>query len=163
MIKAVNYPNGLRTEYTYDNINRLTQLTNKLGGNVLSEFSYAYDKNSNIIAITANGQTTTYQYDPLNRLTGIKRPGGEEINYQYDSRGNRSKGSVTTIDPETFKAGEFAYNSWDELASFTSSGGSTTYSYDPEGLRTNKDSGATVTRYFCDDNGLVIAESDDGG
>ena len=163
MIKAVNYPNGLRTEYTYDNINRLTQLTNKLGGNVLSEFSYAYDKNSNIIAITSAGQTTTYQYDPLNRLTGIKRPNGEEINYQYDSRGNRSKGSVTTIDPETFKAGEFAYNSWDELASFTGSGGITTYSYDPEGLRTKKDSISSTTRYFCDDNGLVIAESNGGG
>ena len=162
MIKAVDYPNGLRTEYTYDNINRLTQLTNKLGANVLSEFSYTYDKNSNIIAITSAGQTTTYQYDPLNRLTGIKRPSGEEINYQYDSRGNRSKGSITTIDTANFKAGEFAYNSWDELDSFTGSG-STAYSYDPEGLRTKKDTGTTVTRYFCDNNGLVVAESDGTG
>ena len=162
MIKAVNYPNGLRTEYTYDNINRLTELTNKMGANILSEFSYAYDKNSNIIAVTANGQITTYQYDPLNRLTGIKRPGGEEINYQYDSRGNRSKGSITIIDTANFKAGEFAYNSWDELASFTGSG-STAYSYDPEGLRTEKDSGTSSTRYYCDDNGLVIAESDGTG
>ena len=70
---------------------------------------------------------------------------------------------MTTIDPEIFKAGEFAYNSWDELASFTSSGGSTTYSYDPEGLRTKKDSGVNTTRYFCDDNDLVIAESNGGG
>ena len=162
MIKAVNYPNGLRTEYTYDNINRLTELINKMGANILSEFSYAYDKNSNIIAITSAGQTTTYQYDPLNRLTGIKRPSREETNYQYDSRGNRSKGSVTTIDTANFKAGEFTYNSWDELDSFTGSG-STTYSYDPEGLRIKKDTGTAVTRYFCDNNGLVVAESDGTG
>lgn len=63
MIKAVNHPNGLRTEYVYDNMNRLTSLINKRGGATLSQFGYEYDGTSNIISVNASGQTITYQYD----------------------------------------------------------------------------------------------------
>ncbi len=160
MIKAVNYPNGLRTEYAYDNMNRLTSLVNKRGGATLSQFGYAYDGNSNIVSVNANGQTTTYQYDALNRLTGISRPGGETITYQYDSRGNRTE--LTGIDAgrDNFTPGRFTYNSWDEMSSFSpTEGGATTYQYDPEGVRTQKTTLQASIRYHCDDNGLVIAES----
>jgi len=160
MIKAVDYPNGLRTEYTYDNMNRLTTLINKLNRTPMSQFSYAYDGNSNIISVNENGQTTIYQYDALNRLIGINRPGGEVITYQYDSRGNRTQMLGTDIDIQNFKPGTFTYNSWDEMASFTPTGGNaSTYEYDPEGLRTKKTTSEGSIRYHCDDNGLVIAES----
>ncbi len=95
----------------------------------------------------------------MNRLTGIKRPDGEELKYLYDSRGNRIKGSVTTIDPATFIPGDFAYNNWDELEEFTTGENTYNYEYDAEGLRTKKAGPSTTTRYHCDDNGLVIAES----
>jgi RHS repeat-associated protein len=162
MIKAVNYPNGLKTEYTYDNMNRLTSLINKRNGTALSQFSYQYDGCSNIISVNENGQVTTYQYDALNRLTGISRPGGEIITYQYDSRGNRTQMTGTGIERKNFNPGEFTYNQWDEMNSFTPAGGdAANYEYDPEGLRTKKTVSQSVTRYHCDDNGLVIAESDE--
>lgn len=161
MIKAVDYPNGLRAEYTYDNMNRLLTLTNKLNGTSISQFSYQYDSNSNIISVNNNGQTTTYQYDELNRLTGISRPNSEIITYQYDSRGNRTEMNGTDIDPDNFIPGTFTYNIWDEMDSFTPTDGDTTsYEYDPEGLRTKKTTPSFTTRYHCDDKGLVIAESD---
>jgi len=66
----------------------------------------------------------------------------------------------TDIDIQNFKPGTFTYNSWDEMASFTPTGGNaSTYEYDPEGLRTKKTTSEGSIRYHCDDNGLVIAES----
>ncbi len=92
-------------------------------------------------------------------MTGINRPGGEVITYQYDSRGNRISTLGTDIDQENFIPGIFTYNSWDEMESFTA-GDTSTYEYDPEGLRTVKETSEENIRYHCDDNGLVIAESD---
>ncbi len=143
MVKAVNYPqlaNGtsIRAEYTYDNINRLKTMTNKLGSQVITQYSYGYDNNGNIIAITENGQTANYTYDALNRLTGIRRPNGEQINYQYDARGNRIIASVNDKSLDGFIPGEFDYNNWNQLAAFTTGGATYNYHYDPEGLRTQK-------------------------
>ncbi len=168
MVKAVNYPqlaNGtsIRAEYTYDNINRLTTMTNKLGSQVITQYSYNYDNNGNIIAITENGQTANYTYDALNRLTGIRRPSGEQITYQYDTRGNRVIASVNDKSLDGFISGEFDYNNWDQLAAFTTGGDTYNYHYDPEGLRTQKTTPAGTTRYHLDDSGMVIAESNDGG
>ncbi len=161
MIKAVNYPNGLRSEYNYDNMNRLVNVNNKLNGSPISQFAYAYDQNSNIISATADGQTTTYEYDELNRLTGIYRPGGEVIEYGYDSRGNRIQATVCEIDPSVFVPCSFDYNPWDEMSEYTVGQDIYSYEYDPEGIRSLKlTPDANSTRYHCDDNGLVITESD---
>ncbi len=66
----------------------------------------------------------------------------------------------TDIDIQNFEPGTFTYNSWDEMDSYTPIGGDTsTYEYDPEGLRTKKTTSEGSIRYHCDDNGLVIAES----
>ena len=160
MIKAVNYPNGLKTEYAYDNMNRLTSLVNKHSSVTLSQFDYEYDGNSNIISVNAEGDTTSYQYDALNRLTGIDRLGGETITYQYDSRGNRIEMTGNDAGRDNYTPGDFTYNPWDEMSSFTpAEGEATAYQYDPEGLRTQKATPEESIRYHCDDNGLVIAES----
>ncbi|WP_207650522.1 RHS repeat-associated core domain-containing protein, partial [Desulforamulus aeronauticus] len=168
MIKAVNYPqlaNGstIRTEYTYDNINRLKTMKNLVGGQIKTQYSYSYDNNSNITSITENGQTTNYTYDALNRLTGIQRPNGEQISYQYDSRGNRILTSANDKSLDGFIPGDFSYNNWDELATFTTGGKTYSYSYDPEGLRNKKVTPSGTTRYHYDNEGRVIAETNDSG
>ncbi|MDD2498277.1 MAG: hypothetical protein PHY90_09135 [Desulfitobacteriaceae bacterium] len=48
MLKAVNYPTtpggqAIRSEYTYDNINLLKTVINKVGSQVISQYSYGYD------------------------------------------------------------------------------------------------------------------------
>ena len=167
MVKAVNYPQltggtSIRTEYTYDNINRLKTLKNKLGSQTIDQYSYNYDNNSNITSVTENGQTTNYTYDALNRLIGIQRPGGEQISYQYDSRGNRIIVSVNDKSLDGFIPGDFSYNNWDELATFTTGGTTSNYYYDPEGLRTKKVTSSGTTRYYYDTEDRVITESSNG-
>lgn len=167
MVKAINYPatpggQAIRSEYTYDNINRLKTVINKVGSNIISQYSYGYDPNGNITSVTENGAITQYTYDDLNRLTGINRAGGEEISYEYDSRGNRTELVVSQAIIDNLTSGTFSYNSWDELAQFT---GAATYQYqyDPEGLRTKKESSGGTIRYHLDNSGRVIAESNAAG
>ena len=168
MIQAVNYPTltgggTLRTEMTYDNINRLKTLVNLKNGQVISQYAYTYDNNGNIVSVTENQtETTTYTYDALNRLTGITRPDGESIQYIYDSRGNRKQTSGVTLNEQEFIPADFVYNDWDELSAFTNTATSETYTYeyDAEGLRTKKISPTGTIRYHYDNNGRVIAESD---
>jgi YD repeat-containing protein len=158
MIKAVNYPDAsIRTEYTYDNINRLTALINKKGSEIVSSFSYEYDENGNITSVNENGSTTQYGYDALNRLSTITRPDGSELHYTYDSRGNRTS---VVVDISNVIPGAFAYNDWEELESFTANDNTYTYTYDAQGLRTKKTGPDGTTRYHCDSAGRVIAESD---
>ncbi|KAF1084282.1 tRNA nuclease WapA precursor [Sporotomaculum syntrophicum] len=168
MVKAVNYPQltggtSIRTEYTYDNSNRLKTMHNKLGGQTITQYSYNYDNNGNITSVTENGQTTSYIYDVLNRLTGVQRPGGEQLSYQYDSRGNRTTASPNDSGLDGFIPGDFSYSNWDQLATFTTGGQTSNYSYDPEGLRTKKVTPSGTTRYHYDNTGRVITESNAGG
>ncbi len=96
----------------------------------------------------------------LLQLTGINRPGGEEITYEYDSRGNRTQASAREIDTSNFVPSEYEYNEWDELSGIRINGSTYSFEYDPEELRTVKETPEESIRYHCDDNGLVIAESD---
>ena len=165
MLKAVNYPitpggQTIRSEYTYDNINRLETVINQVGSQIISQYSYGYDSNGNITSVTENSSTTEYQYDDVNRLEGTTRPNGEEITYHYDTRGNRTNHIVNTTIPYNTIADTYGYNNWDELSQFATGETTYQYQYDPEGLRTKKESTSGTVRYHLDNNGRVIAESD---
>lgn len=164
MIQSVTYPTTgggiLKTEYTYDNINRMKTMTNTLGGNVISSFAYDYDDNGNITSVTENGDVTNYQYDDLNRLQIIDIPGVQHIEYTYDTRGNRKTLSDTKFNNQDVIPGTFGYNSWDEMSSFTSGMNSYEYKYDTTGLRTQKIGPNGTTRYHLDSSGRIVAESD---
>jgi len=164
MVKAVNYPGGvIRAEYTYDNVNRLKTLTNKINGQVNTQYVYTYDNNGNITAVTENGQTTGYTYDNLNRLTGITRPNGQTVAYAYDTRGNRTQTTPQDSALDSVIPAEFTYDGFDRLSTFTAEGNTSTYRYDPEGLRSKKETASGTTRYHYDNAGRVVAESDTGG
>jgi RHS repeat-associated protein len=162
-IKKLTYPNGITTDYSYDNARRLIKIENKHGSTILSSFSYEYDKNGNITSVTdeVSSTTTSYEYDNINRLVRTIRPDASQINYSYDSRGNRIEMNGSTITHEDFKPGSFTYNEWGEAESYTTPEGATTsYEYDAEGLRTKKTTPDGATRYYCDNAGRVIAEAD---
>ncbi|RED54736.1 RHS repeat domain-containing protein [Cohnella lupini] len=163
MLKQITYPklqdgSYLTSEFVYDGVNRLQSVTNKKGIQVLSTYSYTYDENGNIDSQTNAGGTTTYTYDPLDRLSTVQYPGGSDVQYSYDLRGNRRTES-TDVSPLQYESLDYTYNVWDQLTSANKGGASTSFQYEPQGLRIKKASQTETVRYTYDNNGRVIAES----
>lgn len=163
-LKSVTYPklkdgSYLKTSYEFNDLNRLTKLTNTKGTEILSEYSYSYDNNGNITGITDASGTTTYIYDKLDRLTEIHRPDGKITKYTYDVRGNRS-----TVKDDTWsinlEATDYTYNEWDQLTQVQTGTNAAAFQYGPTGLRTKKSTPTETVCYHYNNNGEVIAESD---
>ena len=86
---ASNHSNGVLVAYAYDELNRLTTVTDsRLTGNQTT--TYTYDPASNVATVTApNGLQTTLSYDSLNRLTSLTTP-ISSYTYTLGSTGNRT-------------------------------------------------------------------------
>ena len=162
-VKKITYPKladgtYLTSEYVYDGVNRLMSVVNKKGSQVLSSYSYSYDPNGNIISQTNVTGTTNYTYDALDRLITIQYPNGANVQYSYDLRGNR-KTETTTNSLLSYDQVDYSYNVWDQLTSVNKGGATTSFQYEPQGLRIKKSSPTETVRYTYDNNGRVIAES----
>lgn len=91
-----SYSNGIESGYQYDQRQRLASLKSVLGGKVLQNLSYGYDRVSNITSITDGRSARTpedlsraFVYDDLYRLTLAKaQAAGWQESYQYNSIGN---------------------------------------------------------------------------
>ncbi|MBK8710648.1 MAG: hypothetical protein IPL97_02005 [Niastella sp.] len=69
-------PNGQTMNYTYDNINRITGISDITG----TIATIAYDKNNNVTAVTnGTGALTTATYDSLDRITKLLIPGIHQL------------------------------------------------------------------------------------
>lgn len=82
-----------RTDYAYDELNRLTNLdhTNVLD-EVLAFYDFDYDSASRITRIADIDGVTNYSYDDRSQLTGADRADGDsrgDESYDYDANGNR--------------------------------------------------------------------------
>ncbi|MGB2985952.1 MAG: putative Ig domain-containing protein, partial [Phycisphaerae bacterium] len=101
---SVTYPNGTVAEYTYDSLNRLTNLVNrKSDGEVISSYAYTLGPAGNRTRVVEHtGRTVDYEYDYLYRLIGesVDGPGdGQRITfYTYDAVGNRLHQATITDD-----------------------------------------------------------------
>jgi len=169
---TVTFPNGVVSEYFYNDVNQLEVLTTKdKDGVVLSSYTYGLDDTGRRDDITeANGRYTDYIYDNLYRLTdeivyGVQ--GGSEVynaNYIYDWVGNRTYETVDGVQTA------YAYDLNDRLESQggtvythddngntlteTIDSNVTTYVYDAKNKMTSVDKGGVVTGYSYDANGI---------
>ena len=76
---------GNRTEFTYDALNRQTQVKDALTGETVTK----YDKAGNVLEVTDPEQnTTSFTYDNRNRLTSETNELGDSRSFDYDSLGN---------------------------------------------------------------------------
>ena len=94
-LKRTVFGNGVVESRSYDKLNRLEFLENKLGDTVISSYDYSLDLVGNRRAVLENtGRLVEYDYDALYRLTEEKisnDPQGDNrtIGYRYDDVGNR--------------------------------------------------------------------------
>jgi len=129
--------------YTYDGLNRMTQLQEKLGGNVKHSTGYTYDANGNPLTQTHDATSATFTYDVRNLLSTVVNketandPNPKTTSYTYtpssqietETKGN---GNVVTS----------TYNLDDSVASTVekTKGGTLvaqhTLTYDPNGNQT---------------------------
>lgn len=81
-----------RTQFTYDSLNRLSNLSHRNAGNqLLNGFTYVYDADSRMTRITDIDGAVDYSYDKRNQLIGANYadPTNRDERYVYDSSGNR--------------------------------------------------------------------------
>ena len=124
-LSKVTYPNGMTTNFGYDDVGRLTSKSTKLSnGTVIASYSFELDNVGNIVSqtkqepyegINLTAEETAYSYNDGNRITQAG-----DISFTFDANGN------------TTKRGSEQYQ-WDKSDRLTKAG-STSITYDPLGL-----------------------------
>ncbi len=167
------------TAYTYDPLNRLTDIVNRDGNNaIVSSYHYQLRADGKRLSVTDGTGTTTYSYDDQVKLTLEAGPYAT-IAYAYDNVGNRltrmvtsaATGSGTTlvngvtntaydandrIIGHTYDANgsETTVNgqtaSYDFENHLVSLGSAANYVYDADGNRYSVASAGTTTSYVVD-------------
>ena len=152
-------------------------------------FGYTYDALGNIATYTApDGEVITYIYDEMGQLR--RAVGDQTYAYTYDSAGNiRSanghtyeyddaswKDLLTAFDGETITYDasgnplsyyngthwNFTWKNGRKLATASSAGGSLSFEYDSDGLRTKKTVSGGTTHYYFYAGGQLLRESYSG-
>ncbi len=95
------YPNGVTSAYTYDTLNRLTQMGASSNTAAISNYAYTLGLAGNRTSVAElSGRTVGYAYDALYRLTTETVSGDLHNNngvgsYTYDAVGNRKTLNTT--------------------------------------------------------------------
>ena len=135
---------GRFTDYTYDNLYRLTDEVVTEGGLEVYNANYIYDwvGNRKYETVT-DGSTvqTEYDYDLNDRL---KSQGGTV--YVHDDNGNTL---TETIDSNVTT---YVYDAKNKMTSVDKGGVVTGYSYDSNGIRTSKTEAGVTTQFVVDLN-----------
>ena len=157
---SLGYPNGVQTGYTYDSLNRLTQLstTHPASGVTIQGYAFTLGPAGNRTQIAeADGHVRSYTYDSLYRLTGDKVTLASlpqyEKTFTYDPVGNRLTQTTTGQGAGTVG---YAYDERDRLLTENA----TTHGYDANGNLVTKSGEATYTWDF--ENRLIEVAKADG-
>ena len=88
---SLNYPNGIKTNYSYDDADRVVTISTGTDADpaLIEKVDYAYDTNSNRTSRIDKAGTHNYIYDVTSQLTAVTYPDGETQNYTFDVVGNR--------------------------------------------------------------------------
>ncbi|WP_253938791.1 polymorphic toxin-type HINT domain-containing protein, partial [Hahella sp. HN01] len=134
--------NGRVLTYTYDALYRLTHdaISNPANGDYSAE--YRFDKVGNRIYSIIDGVHTAYSYDDNDRLT---QQGG--VTYAYDANGN-----TLTETEDGLVSARYTYSAKNKLLAVTKAGETTSFGYNPDGIRTRKAASGSTTDFIVDQN-----------
>jgi len=151
------YPNRTRTDRSYDTLDRLIRLENRLPDNsIMSGFSYTLGPIGNRLSVTEDsGRATSFSYDNLYRLvqeqTTETGKAERTTSYTYDRNGNR----ISKLDSAS-GATSYVYDPNDRL--LTENG--QPYTYDANGNELTRPDGARFVYDF--ENRLVRGDTPAG-
>ncbi len=148
LLKSRIYANGVRTEYNYDKVGRLAEISSPMG-----DIGYTYDRVGNRVTMIDHEGTHQYTYDRLYRLSKAMYPDASQAGYTYDGVGNRltmSRGGGIM---------HYSYNAANQLLK----AGDVGYEYDARGNMIAQADDNDVVRYKYDlENRLVGINYPDG-
>ena len=125
------------TTYSYDAIDRLTNVVYPAGSPI--SVSYSYDPMGNRLSMTEDGITTTYTYDEADQLINKTRQ-SDTTAYTWDNSGNLlTKGNQT-----------FSWNAEGKLVGWSNGTDTTVYSYNGDGVRVGYTVNGAETSYLQD-------------
>jgi RHS repeat-associated protein len=180
-------PDSVRTEYTFDELNRLETLTLDDGQAV----TYEYFPDSLKKTVTnPNGTVSTYLYDAADRMTSISHvgPSGVISAYDYDYDPNSNRERQVEQNAGRTETTEYTYDFVNRLKTVTYPDRAVAYEYDLAGNRiqevttgaeasdetfhydainrleriTDTVTGTELTRYAYDPNGNTTSKSKAG-
>jgi len=131
-LQALDYGNGDRVEYDYDDLGRLISQKYEDGDTV----TYSYDNDGALARIhdSATGITTTYYYDLLGRQMKYVESGTDythSVEYTYNAENNLS-GTLEHINGTDY-ATSYTYDNDNRVTSMTAGGTTKEYAYDDLG------------------------------
>lgn len=154
---------NVKSEYTYDSLSRVTnrKITN-LTDNTVTEESYTYDANGNILRSTVSTEEDTFVYDTNNRLTSYN---GQAVTYDLDGNMLSANGMSLTYDSAnrllTAGGNTYTYDVENTRVKNLCDGVETVYTYNTNTELSQllvKTSGNVVTKYVYG-NGLIGEET----
>lgn len=154
--KKLTLPNGIKTDYNYDEMNRLKSLVQYVSVPQTPLASYTYsldgaDRRTKVVEV--DNSSTEWGYDDVSRLTSetFKSSGGTVLTstvFTYDKVGNRKTLTVTVGGSSTTT--NYSYNQLDQLTSATTGANTTNYTYDGRGNLTQVGASTVYTYNAAD-------------
>ena len=131
-LSSLDYGNGDKVQYEYDNLGRVTKQTYEDGDTV----AYQYDNSGALATVTdsATGRKTTYYYDFTDRLMKYVETGTgyyHSVGYEYDQLNNLTS-LVETINGTDYTT-SYVYDDDNRVTSVTTNGTTVEYTYDTYG------------------------------
>ena len=144
-LERLDYGNGDRVQYEYDQQGRVTRQTYENGDTV----TYRYDNNGALASVTdsATGRTTTYYYDFTNRLMKYVESGDVDhsVQYTYDDQ-NKLTDLVEVINGVT-QTTHYTYDDDQRISSIQNGDKVISYTYDEYGRVSQKTDGIFTYAY----------------
>lgn len=140
-IKSVTLGNGVKTEYSYDgdgNVESLVTVTSN--GEVLVDYSYAYDLNGNRLQKVSSKHNNYYSYDSMNRLVDSSYDDRKE-SFTYDKVGNRLTKTTNDITEK------YIYNVKNQLKEIQGKGTKTIFTLDKQGNTLKEETNTGVNSF----------------
>jgi RHS repeat-associated protein len=172
-LKSKSHPTAGTVAYDYDNLNRVSKITDPLGSQTL--LTRTYNADIDRLTVTESfGKVTTFNYDDVGQLDRVTDANGRITDYGYDASGHRisvrtplgnewkwvydGNGRLATeIDPRGQAAGatpadfavKYQYDPAGQLTQVTRPlDRSTTYAYDAVGNLTARTDGNNHTKNY---------------
>jgi len=140
---GIRAPDGTETTFTFDDLGRITSLTDANGATV--SFGYVGDAEAPATFTDASGSTRSFTYDDGGRITDAQWADGTSLEFGYDANGN-----LVMSENRRGEAIDYTYDSNGQLiAQSDGSSGEVSYSYDGQGRLTSAadDRGTTSFEY----------------